>query len=84
METFYVMTGRTWRGVAFTEELEREACAYLEKLVRDREQVKAERDLYKFALERISHSCDGLARDTADQALNAFPVRQPDERRKDA
>lgn len=38
VEAFFVMTGRTWHNVQtpVLEELEREACAYLDKIVKDR------------------------------------------------
>lgn len=45
VEAFFVMTGRTWGGFPkMTDELEREACAFLDKIVRDRDAVRVERD----------------------------------------
>jgi hypothetical protein len=52
-EALYVMTGKRWRGETFTKEFRREACAFLDKLVRDRGELQAAHDRYKAALEKI-------------------------------
>lgn len=41
-ETYLVMTGRCWKGETFTPEFYKEACAFLDKLVRDRGELQTE------------------------------------------
>jgi hypothetical protein len=54
-EAFYVMTGRRWRGETFTKEFRREACAFLDKLVRDRGELQTAHDRYKAAFEKYGY-----------------------------
>jgi hypothetical protein len=44
VEAFFVMTGRRWGGERFTDDLQREACAFLDKTVHDRDAIRVERD----------------------------------------
>lgn len=39
IEAYFVITGRNWDNFALTDELEREAAAFLTKLVRDRDEL---------------------------------------------
>lgn len=58
-EAYLVMTGRRWRGEVFSEAFEKEACAFLDKIVRDRGELQAAHDRYKTALERIEREEHG-------------------------
>jgi hypothetical protein len=52
VEAFFVMTGRTWNNFPkMTDELEREACAFLDKIVRDRNTLRVELDAALLKLE---------------------------------
>jgi hypothetical protein len=53
IEAYMVMTGRRWKGETFTQEFEKEACAFLDKLVRDRDAVQAERDALLLKVEGL-------------------------------
>lgn len=84
VEAWLVMNGRTWQGVTFTKELEKQACAYLDKLVRDRQQLQADHDRYKAALEEVRRRIDegggrhgdwGIA-DFVDATLNPQSTTQ--------
>jgi DNA repair exonuclease SbcCD ATPase subunit len=41
-EAYLVMTGRCWKGETFTPEFEKAACAFLDKIVRDRGELQTE------------------------------------------
>lgn len=47
VEAWLVMHGKTWQGETFTKEREKEACAFLDKIVKDRSELVAERDALK-------------------------------------
>lgn len=53
IEAYMVMTGRRWKGETFTKEYEIEACAFLDKLVRDRGELQAENTRLKEAIAQI-------------------------------
>jgi hypothetical protein len=59
VEAFFVMTGRRWQGERFTDALEREACAFLDKVVRDREEVQAENQKLRAALREAVDVVEG-------------------------
>lgn len=73
IEAFFVMTGRNWHNFKMTEELEKEACAFIDKLVHDREQLQADHDRYKTALKEIAGfpplSSTMRMQNVADEAL---------------
>jgi hypothetical protein len=55
VEAFFVMTGRTWNNVQtpVSDELEREACAFIDKTVRDRSELQLENARLKEAVKKI-------------------------------
>ena len=56
IEAFFVMTGRSWLNVQtpVSDDLEKQACAFLEQLVRDRGELQVAHDRYKAALVTIA------------------------------
>ncbi len=53
IEAYMVLTGRRWKGETFTQEFEKEACAFLDKLVRDRDVVRVERDALLIRVDKL-------------------------------
>lgn len=55
VEAYFVMTGRTWNDVRVpvSDELEREACAFIDNLVRDRDAVRVERDALMVRIDKL-------------------------------
>jgi len=54
LEALFVMTGQKLSGwPAFTDEMQKEACTFLDKIVRDREDLHAERDALLLQLEDL-------------------------------
>lgn len=53
VEAFFVMTNRTWNNFQMTDEVEKEACAFIEKVVHDRNELVAERDALKLQNDRL-------------------------------
>ncbi len=53
VEAYFIMHGRTWKNVKVTDELEREACAFLCRVVRERDDLRVSHDHFKLALETI-------------------------------
>jgi hypothetical protein len=71
VEAYFVMTGRRWKGETVSKEVEKEACTFLDKVVRDREQLQIDHDRYKATLEKISTIYDlgTAARALSDEVL---------------
>lgn len=74
VEAWRVMHGKTWQGETFTKDLEKEACAYLDKLVRDRQQLQADHDRYKVALEEV-YKLEGPGLDGSPESESGRIVR---------
>jgi len=83
VEAFFIMTGRSWHEVRMSDELEKEACAFLDKIVRDRQELRADVEQLKFALGNSEDwaSLKQLERDTALKERDVA-LLQKDELRK--
>lgn len=59
VEAFYVMTGRRWHREQFSDEIRKEACAFLDKVVRDRGELQTRLDAAFLQLDEMRKERDG-------------------------
>lgn len=58
MEAHLVMTGKTWKGEIFTKECEKEACAFLDKIVKDRSEIQQKLDAALLQVRALREACE--------------------------